>query len=871
MSRLLIIDSNSIMNRAYYANPKFVTSKGQDTGAIFGFLNMFYRIKEDLAPDYIVAAFDMPGKTFRHDKYEEYKAGRKKMPDELESQFPIMKDILENYAVDILELEGYEADDIIGTLSKKAEENGDEVFVVSGDRDMFQLASKNTKVVFTKKGVSEVDIYDEDSFMDAYGVTPKEYIDVKALMGDASDNIKGVPGIGKVTAFKLIKEYKSIENAIANAENITAKRARENLIEYQDDAKQSKELVTIHRDVDLEMDLKKLKSQKNYDESKIRKIFTNLEFNSFLERLESTDPVEELDISFLTVDSPESLDKNLKKLKEDSLSNNEIISLNYNVVHSPKLSDRKMDFISLSSENINIYIETENIFTDGNSKNILNDFFQEEKLKFITFNIKDGYTILRREGIEIKNVLFDANLAAYLLNPVDGKLNLKDLESKFIGGFTAPEGKEGEVILTKNLYPLYEILKKKINDEGLNELLYEVEMPLTYILSDMEIEGFNVDEEILEEKLYKFEKDIARLQEEIYDLAGEEFNVNSPKQLGVILFEKLELPVIKRTKTGYSTNAAVLDALEGKHPIIEKVKYYRTISKIYSTYIVGLRSAVDVDGKIHSTFNQTLAATGRLTSTEPNLQNIPIRHEMGREIRKAFIPNNKDSLILSSDYSQIELRVLAHIAGDENMIEAFNNKIDIHTKTASEVFGVDIDKVSKLERNNAKAVNFGIVYGISGFSLSKDLKISPKEASSYIDRYFERYPSVNTYLNNIKKEAKEKGYVTTIMNRKRYIPELRDRNKMVQAAGERLAMNSPIQGSAADIIKLAMVKVYNALKENNLKSTLILQVHDELILNVYKDELETIKKLVIDEMVNVLDLKVTLVAEESVGENWYEA
>ena len=563
MSRLLIIDSNSIMNRAYYANPKFITSKGQDTGAIFGFLNMFYKIKEDLEPDYIVAAFDMPGKTFRHEKYEDYKAGRKKMPDELASQFPIMKDVLKSYAVDILQLKGYEADDIIGTLSKKAEAHGDEVYIVSGDRDMFQLASKKTKVVFTKKGVSEVDIYDKDSFMEEYGVTPNEYIDVKALMGDASDNIKGVPGIGKVTAFKLIKEYKSIENAIENADKITAKRARENLIEFQEDARESKDLVTIFRDVDLDMDLEKLKSQKNYNEGKIREIFTDLEFNSFLEKLEGSKPLEEMDIDFTNVENPKNLLSNLNKLKEDALSDKGIIALNYNVVHSPKLSDRKMDFMSLSSGNINIYIEIENILKDDKSKKILNSFFQEEKLKFITFNIKDGYTILRREGIEIKNVLFDANLASYLLNPVDGKLSLKDLESKFIGGFLVPEGSKGEVILTKNLFLLYENLKKKIEDEDLSELLYEVEMPLTYILSDMEIEGFNVNEEILEDKLYKFEKDIDKLQQEIYDLAGEEFNANSPKQLGVILFEKLELPVIKRTKTGYSTNAAVLDALEG--------------------------------------------------------------------------------------------------------------------------------------------------------------------------------------------------------------------------------------------------------------------------------------------------------------------
>ena len=463
------------------------------------------------------------------------------------------------------------------------------------------------------------------------------------------------------------------------------------------------------------------------------------------------------------------------------------------------------------------------------------------------------------------------NLAAYLLEPTDGKLTLKDLTLKNLPEAAVPEGRDGEVYLTSKLFDLYEKFSEEMEETELHGLYYEVELPLTGILSDMEIEGFNVNEALLDEMTVTFKADIDQLEKEIYDLAGEEFNINSPKQLGTILFERLDLPVIKKTKTGYSTNVDVLEALKDKHPIIEKVMQYRTVTKIYSTYIVGLKAAIDGDGRIHSTFNQTLATTGRLSSTDPNLQNIPIRHEMGRAVRKVFIPHDEDSILLSCDYSQIELRVLAHISGDEKMIEAYNGDIDIHTKTASEVFGVPMEEVTYALRSSAKAVNFGIIYGMSDFSLSQDLGITRKEAKEYMDIYFSRYPKVKKYLDNIVLEAKEKGFVRTIMNRRRYIPEINQRNKIVQAAGVRLAMNSPIQGSAADIMKMAMVKVYEALKEKNLRSSLILQVHDELILNTRKDELEIVQKLVKEEMENAVKLKVKLQAEESVGETWFEA
>ncbi len=877
MKRLLIIDGHSIMNRAFYANPDFITSKGQHTGAIYGFINMMLKIKEDLKPDYMVCTFDRKAPTFRHLEYDEYKAGRKRMPEELAEQFAPMKEILQHMAVDIMEIDGFEADDLIGTLSLKAEEAGDEVYILSGDKDTLQLASDKTKVVITKKGVSLVDTYDEKTFIEEFGITPTQFIDVKGLMGDASDNIKGVKGIGEKTAFKLIKEYGSIENTLAHVEEITMNKVRENLITYAEDAIFSKRLATIIRDVPIEMDFDQLRSAENYDENQLRRLFSELEFRSLLEKLPSKDKeeshevlVDVEEIPFTEVKSKEELEKALKKLngvkEKDSL-----ISLYFEIQHAPKLSEREMKWLVLSSKEDSIYLHTELLFQDEAALGLLKDFLEDDSLEKISFDLKDAYTLFKKMKIKMKNVIFDVNLAAYLLEPTDGKLSLGDLTLKTLPNARIPEGISGHVYLGRKLFDLYEKFKKDLEDTDLHHLYYDVEFPLTEILSDMEIEGFNVNQALLEEMTIKFKEDIESLEKEIHDLAGEEFNLNSPKQLGVILFEKLELPVIKKTKTGYSTNVDVLEVLMDKHPIIEKIMQYRTIAKIYSTYIVGLKAAVDVDGRIHSTFNQTLAATGRLSSTEPNLQNIPIKHEMGREIRKAFIPHDENSVLVSCDYSQIELRVLAHIAGDENMIQAYNDKIDIHTKTASEVFGTPLDQVTYIERSRAKAVNFGIVYGISDFSLSKDLGVTRNEAKEYIEIYFHRYPKVKAYLDGIVDEAKQKGFVKTIMNRRRYIPEINQKNKIVQAAGVRLAMNSPIQGSAADIMKMAMVKVDRALRENNLASVLILQVHDELIINTKKDELDVVKELIKKEMENAVDLKVKLISEVSVGDTWFDA
>lgn len=875
MSRLLIIDGHSIMNRAFYANPDFITSKGQHTGAVYGFINMMMKIKQDLSPDYIVCAFDRKAPTFRHLEYVDYKAGRKRMPEELATQFPVMREVLKHMAVDILEIDGFEADDVIGTLSLKAEYEGDEVYVLSGDKDTLQLASDRTKVVITKKGVSVVDIYDRDKFVEEFGITPTQFIDVKGLMGDPSDNIKGVPGIGEKTAFKLVQEYGSIENILLNTENITMKKVRENLVTYAEDAIFSKRLATIIRDVDVEMDMDKLRSADEYNVNELRRLFSELEFKSLLTKLDAENKVAEVPriaekVEYVYVDEPKDLGGALGFIMEAAVKG-EPVSLFFDVHHAPKLSEREMKWMVLSTEKDSIFIETERIFEDEMAVKILKGILEDPQLPKISYDIKDGLTIFKRMGIEMRNVTFDVNLAAYLLEPSDGKLSLRDLTLKNIGDAVVPEGKDGEVYLARKLFVLYEKFNDDMKNTELFPLYYDVELPLTLILSDMEIEGFNVNEKLLDEMTVTFKKDIDQLEKEIYELAGEPFNINSPKQLGTILFDKLFLPVIKKTKTGYSTNVEVLEALKDKHPIIGKIMQYRTVTKIYSTYIIGLKAAIDKDGRIHSTFNQTLATTGRLSSTDPNLQNIPIKHEMGRAIRKVFIPHDEDSVLLSCDYSQIELRVLAHISGDEKMIEAYNGDIDIHTKTASEVFGVPIDEVTYQHRSSAKAVNFGIIYGMSDFSLSNDLGISRKEAKEYMEIYFSRYPKVKEYLDNIVLEAKEMGYVRTIMNRRRYIPEINQKNKIVQAAGIRLAMNSPIQGSAADIMKMAMVKVYNALKKNGLSSTLILQVHDELILNTKKDEIETVKKLVREEMENAVQLKVKLQAEESVGDTWFEA
>lgn len=869
MERLLILDSNSLLNRAFYAIPTLTNNEGTHTNAVFGFTNMLFKMKEEIKPDYIVAAFDRKAPTFRHKEYEDYKAGRKKMPPELAEQFPIIKDVLNLLAVNIYEIDGFEADDIIGTLARFAESNGIEVFIVTGDKDALQLATDNIKVVITKKGVTETAVYNRETFETEFGVTPTQYIDVKGLMGDKSDNIPGVPGVGEKTAFKLISTYGSIEGVLSSIDEISGKKLKENLENYSEQAIFSKKLATIMTEVPIEFDLEDIKSQENYNKEELKKLFLKLQMKSLLAKLPGDDVEEEEETERVEINRVNTLEEFRTALKEKE----NIAFISYTTTNSKLYSKIELDKLYLSyDEKVSIIdFKLINMENSIESVSLLKGFMENENIAKVIHDGKNLVTILTKMNIEIKSFIFDTVVAAYLIDSAKSNYPLETLINEYLMKEVKGENEELICNAISNMKELYEYLKERISREGMEKLYYEVEHPLIFILSSMEAVGFNVNRKKLDELAVKFKEEIVKTEKEIYELCEEEFNISSPKQLGKILFEKLDLPVIKKTKTGYSTNAEVLEKLMDKHPVIEKITYYRQITKLNSTYVEGLKNVIDEDGAIHSSFNQTVTTTGRLSSTEPNLQNIPVKYEMGREIRKVFIPKENTDILLSCDYSQIELRVLAHMSDDKNMIDAFNHHSDIHTKTASEVFKVEVDEVTSLMRSRAKAVNFGIVYGISDFSLSQDLKITKKEASEYMEIYFDRYPKIKGYLESVKEEAKEKGYVLTVLNRRRFIPEIKSSNKIVKSLGERLAMNAPIQGSAADIIKLAMVKVYNRLKKENLNSEIILQVHDELILNVKEEELEIVKSLVKEEMENVLKMSVALEVDTNIGKTWYEA
>ncbi|MHC6180651.1 DNA polymerase I [Clostridium sp. JNZ X4-2] len=875
--KLLILDGHSLMNRAFYALPDLTNSEGTHTNAVYGFLNMLLKMKKEIEPDYIVCTFDRSAPTFRHDRYSEYKAGRKKMPPELSQQFPIIEKILNMMSINIFEIDGFEADDLMGTLSVFAEDKGVEVYIITGDRDALQLATDRVKVVITKKGITQREIYDKNRMIEEYGVTPTQFIDVKGLMGDNSDNIPGVPGIGEKTAFKLIKEYKNIENVFENIDNISGKKLRENLKKYMEQAAFSKKLATIITDVPIEMDLKSIESKSKYDAEGLRGLFEKLEFKSLISKIPKIEgqekpEIEEFKVEVNNIDTLTGLQKFADHLANSKIGDN-LLYVNFKVVSGKVYSKNFIDKIFINLQEENFEIEINKLYGEDSSSTVrlMKNLFENPDLNKISYDIKAPCSILHRMGIKLLKIKFDIKIAAYLIDSSKSNYELVDIIKEYTGMNISKEDKNLFAKETMMFGKIYSSLRQKIEEGDMEKLLYEVEQPLIHVLASMEYQGFKVDMSKLMQQENKFKLEIERIQKEIYSLSEEEFNINSPKQLGKILFEKLDLPVIKKTKTGYSTNAEVLEKLKDKHPVIENIIYYRQLTKLYSTYIEGLKTVIEEDNKIHSSFNQTVTTTGRLSSTEPNLQNIPIKYEMGKEIRKIFVPDNENCVILSADYSQIELRVLAHIAEDKNLISAFINHSDIHTKTASEVFKVPIDQVTPTQRSNAKAVNFGIVYGIGDFSLAKNLKISRKEAKLYIDTYFERYPKVKVYMDNIVKEAKKNLYVTTLMNRRRFIPEIKSSNKIIRSLGERLAMNTPIQGSAADIIKIAMVNVYRRLEQGNLKSKLILQVHDELILNVYKEELEKVKGIVKEEMENVLDLKVPLEVDISIGSNWYEA
>ena len=877
--KLIIIDGNSIINRAFFALPEMNNKEGLKTNAIYGFTTMLFKIIDTYKPTHISVAFDRKAPTFRHLEYKEYKAGRKKMPDELKEQFEPLKKLLDKFNINRLELDGYEADDIIGTVSKLGEENGYKVYIVTGDKDAIQLASDKTTTLITKKGIGEVEEYDFNSVIEKYEMTPTQFIDLKGLMGDKSDNIPGVPGVGEKTGIKLIKEYSNIEGIIENIENLKGS-VKTKIMENKELAVMSKRLATIIRDVPIEINLEDLKYG-DFNKDEILEEFKYLGFTSLLSRV--------LELAGGKISEVKSVELNIKKLENFDEFINEAKKNNKLLIKSIKRKGNILEkniiymFISVDGENI-YYIKEDEI-----SK--LEILFNSNEIKKSGYNLKDDYLALRPYGIKLENLNFDITIAEYLIDSTSSTSYECDaIAMKYLTEQIKSEeellGKGVKAIKYEDLdfeelskyfgqilnlvYRVEPIMENNLNEMEMDGLFYHIEMPLVEVLGDMEFEGIKVDQDKLHELGVKFKEKIKALEEEIYSMAGEEFNINSPKQLGVILFEKLQLPVIKKTKTGYSTNAEVLDKLRDQSPIIDKITEYRQIVKLNSTYVEGLLAIINpVSNRIHSSFNQTITTTGRISSTEPNLQNIPVKLEMGRHIRKVFIANENCKLV-DADYSQVELRVLAHMSQDETMIEAFANNEDIHTKTASQVFDVAMEEVTSKQRSDAKAVNFGIVYGKSDFGLSEDLHIPVKQAKEYIENYFDKYSKIKEFMDEVIESATENGYVATILNRRRYIPEINSSNFMMRNAGKRAAMNAPIQGSAADIIKIAMVNVYKKLEEKDLKSKLILQVHDELIVETVDEEIDIVKKIVRDEMENAVIMDVNLDVDLNVGSSWYE-
>jgi DNA polymerase-1 len=885
--KLMVIDGNSLIHRAFYALPLLTTKDGIYTNGVYGFLTMLYKIREEYDIDYLCVAFDKKGPTFRHKAFDLYKANRQSTPNELSQQFPILKEILSAMNIAQLELEDYEADDIAGTLSKFGENNQMEVILVTGDRDYLQLSSNNTKVLITKKGITELEEYDEKRIIEEYGITPEQFIDLKGLMGDKSDNIPGVPGIGEKTGIKLLKEFGTMENLYNNIDKVGGKKTRESLIENQNTAFLSKKLGEIIRNAPLDFTLEELKVEEP-DWDRLAKLYETLEFKSLLSKI-SSDKISKVEDSTYKVKYKIIKENNyepiINEIKSEKSFCFKFLYENHIYVSSQilgigiKVGNNTSYYIDYSENDIEIFISK------------FKEYFESREIEKYGHMMKADIVGLLRLNINLKNMIFDTMIGSYLLNPASMSYSINELGKEYLNIYGVDEeellgkGKNKKsykdlsiedkaeyISMTLDLiYKVKEPIKDNLNQQEMTQLYYDVELPLVEVLADMEFNGFKVDLDVLNQLGDEFQKEIDNLTKEIYDLAGREFNINSPKQMGEILFDELGLPVIKKTKTGYSTDAEVLDKLKGQHEIIEKILKYRQMVKLKSTYIDGLINVVDEKTqKIHSSFNQTVTNTGRISSTEPNLQNIPIKTEEGRKIRKAFVPQSDEYVLVDGDYSQIELRVLAHISKDPKLMDAFYNNEDIHTKTASEVFGVPKEEVTPLMRSRAKAVNFGIVYGISDYGLSRDLDISRKEAKEYIDNYLNNYNMVEKYMDDIIKIGKEKGYVETILKRRRYIPELKSKNYNVRSFGERVAMNTPIQGSAADIIKVAMVRVYEELNKRNLKSKLILQVHDELIIETHKDEEKEVEKLMKDIMENAVNLDIPLKVELKAGENWYE-
>ena len=884
MKKLVLIDGHSILNRAFYGVPELTNSEGLHTNAVYGFLNIMFKILDEEKPDYLTVAFDLSAPTFRHKMYGGYKGTRKPMPHELVEQVPLIKEALTDMNVCVVTKEGYEADDILGTLAKRAEAEGMMVSVVSGDRDLLQLATDNIKIRIpkTKKGTTEIEDYNTAQVVETYGVTPVEFIDMKALMGDASDNIPGVPGIGEKTARAIISKYHSIENAYEHVEELTPNKAKNNLKEYYEQAQLSKTLATININTPLEYSFENAGLSDMFTKDAYQ-LFKRLEFKSILPRfeknVESYNDDDELEKSFKIIEDLSDAEKVFTAFgMADSVGIFMVPDKN-NGLFAVALS-RTGD----SGDGRTVYIPvggfmTAEYLSDRTAE--LVHVLHENGKKACFINLKeqlDFLPIAESDGAE------DTALMAYLLNPLKDTYQYDDIARDFLGMLVKSrvdimgkalyeESDKAYICACYNAYTAaraYKVLEQRLEDEDMAGLYENIEKPLVYALKEMESNGILVDKEGLIAYGDMLKERIAVVEKEVYELAGTQFNINSPKQLGEVLFGQMGLPGGKKTKTGYSTSADVLEKLAPEHPVVGKVLEYRQLTKLNSTYADGLLQYIGEDGRIHGKFNQTITATGRISSTEPNLQNIPIRMELGSRIRQVFIPK-PGFVFLDSDYSQIELRILAHMSEDENLIAAYNSDEDIHRITASQVFNTPLNEVTKTQRSNAKAVNFGIVYGISSFGLSQDLSISKKEAAKYIEKYFETYPKVHEFLNGLVSSAKEKGYSVTMFKRRRPIPELSSSNFMQRSFGERVAMNAPIQGTAADIIKLAMIGVYHKLKELGLKSKLILQVHDELLIETAKDEVDIVKSILDEQMKNAARLSVALVVDTNEGSNWLEA
>ncbi|OMH92163.1 DNA polymerase I [Staphylococcus argenteus] len=875
MNKLVLIDGNSLSFRAFYALPLLSNKAGIHTNAVYGFAMLLEKILKEEKPDHFLVAFDAGKTTFRNEKYSEYKGGRQKTPPELSEQFPYIRQLLDAYHIKRYELDNYEADDIIGTLSKEADKAGFQTIIITGDRDLTQLATDNVTIYYTKKGVTDVDHYTPEFISEKYnGLTPSQIIDMKGLMGDSSDNIPGVAGVGEKTAIKLLNQFNTVEGVYEHLEEVSGKKLKEKLENSKEDALMSKELATINVDSPIEVSLEDtLMTNQNNQQEKIE-LFKKLEFKQLLGDLDQT--VGKAESEEKTFDIETTFDKvDFDSLKEAAI-HLELDGGNY-------LKDNILKF-SLFTGDKHVVINAEDI----KKHNELVKWLENPNTKKVVYDAKKTYVASHRLNINIQNITFDIMLASYIIDPSRTISDVQSVVSLYGQSFVKDDvsiygkGKKFKVpednvlnpyvaSITDAIYFSKPNMDKQLEEYNQVELLADLELPLAQILSEMEETGIYTDINDLKEMEIEIQQKLDVLIKNIHEAAGEAFNINSPKQLGVVLFETLKLPVIKKTKTGYSTAVDVLEQLQGEHPIIEYILEYRQLSKLQSTYVEGLQKVVSDDQRIHTRFNQTLAQTGRLSSVDPNLQNIPVRLEEGRKIRKAFKPTSKDSVILSADYSQIELRVLAHITQDESMKEAFINGDDIHTATAMKVFGVEADQVDSLMRRQAKAVNFGIVYGISDYGLSQSLGITRKKAKAFIDDYLASFPGVKQYMSDIVKDAKALGYVETLLHRRRYIPDITSRNFNLRGFAERTAMNTPIQGSAADIIKLAMVKFAEKMKDTTYQAKLLLQVHDELIFEVPKSEVESFSEFVEDIMENALQLDVPLKVDSSYGATWYDA